>query len=178
MFEEIVSLLGGRVCEMLTLDDISTGASNDIERATSIAKSMVTKFGMSEKIGPILYGSDTNEVFLGHDLTTQRDYSEHTASLIDSEIKSIIDRAYERAKEILTEHMAEVVKVAELLLEKEKITGQEFNAIFESEQQDEASDLNLENPNNEENSADKGQHSGESESANSDSDSDDKTKAD
>jgi len=178
MFEEIVSLLGGRVCEMLTLDDISTGASNDIERATSIAKSMVTKFGMSEKIGPILYGSDTNEVFLGHDLTTQRDYSEHTASLIDSEIKSIIDRAYERAKEILTEHMAEVVKVAELLLEKEKITGQEFNAIFESEQQDEASDLNLENPNNEENSADKDQHSDESESVNSDSASDDKTKAD
>ena len=136
MFEEIVSLLGGRVCEMLTLDDISTGASNDIERATAIAKNMVTKYGMSDKIGPILYGSDTNEVFLGHDLTTQRDFSEHTASLIDSEIKSIIDRAYERAKEILTEHMAEVVKVAELLLEKEKITGQEFNAIFESDSKD------------------------------------------
>ena len=132
MFEEIVSLLGGRVSEKLYLDDISTGASNDIERASGIAREMVTKYGMSDRIGPILYGSDSNEVFLGKDLTTHRDYSEHVASLIDEEIKAIIDEAYRRAEQILTEHEREVRATAEALLEKEHLSGAEFAAIFDA----------------------------------------------
>ena len=131
MFEEIVSLLGGRVSEKLYLDDISTGASNDIQRASTIARQMVTKYGMSDRLGPILYGDDSNEVFLGRDFATQRDYSEHVAAMIDDEIKAIIDEAYRKAEEILKEHEAEVRATAEALLEKEHLTGAEFNAIFE-----------------------------------------------
>ena len=131
MFEEIVSLLGGRVSEKLYLDDISTGASNDIQRASAIARQMVTKYGMSDRIGPILYGNDSNEVFLGRDFATQRDYSEHVASMIDEEIKAIIDSAYAKAEEILTEHEAEVRATAEQLLAKDRLTGAEFAAIFE-----------------------------------------------
>ena len=131
MFEEIIMLLGGRVSEKLNLDDISTGASNDIERASSIAKKMVTKYGMSDKIGPIIYGSDSNEVFLGRDFATQRDYSESIASLIDNEIKKIIDNAYNKAEEILKTNHDKVVKVAEFLLKNEKMSGKDFNAIFE-----------------------------------------------
>ncbi len=131
MFEEIVSLLGGRVSEKLYLDDISTGASNDIQRATGIARQMVTKYGMSDKIGPILYGSENDEVFLGRDFATHRDYSEQVAAKIDEEIKNIIDEAYAKAEQILSEHAEEVRITAELLLEKEHLTGAEFNAIFE-----------------------------------------------
>ncbi len=131
MFEEIVSLLGGRVSEKLYLDDISTGASNDIQRATSIANAMVTRYGMSDKLGPILYGKDSNEVFLGYDLSTQKGYSEHIASIIDDEIKSIIDKAYELAEKILSEHALQVETVANILLEKEKISGEEFAAIMD-----------------------------------------------
>ncbi len=131
MFEEIVSLLGGRVSEKLYLDDISTGASNDIQRATGIARQMVTKYGMSDRIGPILYGSENDEVFLGRDFATQRDYSEQVAAMIDEEIKSIIDAAYAKAEQILSEHAEEVRITAELLLEKEHLTGAEFAAIFE-----------------------------------------------
>ncbi len=139
MFEEIVSLLGGRVSEKLYLDDISTGASNDIQRASGIAREMVTKYGMSDKIGPILYGSDSNEVFLGRDFATQRDYSEHVAAMIDEEIKAMIDSAYAKAEEILKEHEAEVRATAEALLEKDRLSGEEFAALFEpkaSQEQD------------------------------------------
>ena len=130
MEENIVSLLGGRVAEALILNDISTGASNDIERATGIARNMVTKYGMSEKLGAIMYGSDHGEVFLGRDLAQSKDYSEETAKLIDEETKKIIDTAYERAKNTLTEHIDKLHAVAKVLLEKEKIDGEEFDAIF------------------------------------------------
>ena len=131
MFEEIVSLLGGRVSEKLTLDDISTGASNDIQRATSIARAMVTRYGMSDKVGPILYGSDSSEVFLGYELGNKTDYSEHIAAIIDDEVKNIIESAYNKAEQILSEHIDKVKEVAERLLAKEKISGAEFNAIME-----------------------------------------------
>ncbi|MBQ8894410.1 MAG: ATP-dependent zinc metalloprotease FtsH [Clostridia bacterium] len=131
MFEEIVSLLGGRVSEKLYLDDISTGASNDIQRATSIARQMVTKYGMSDALGPILYGNESEEVFIGRDLASHRDYSEQVAAKIDDEVKRIIDEAYAKAEAILSEHAAEVRTTAELLLEKEHLSGAEFAAIFE-----------------------------------------------
>jgi cell division protease FtsH len=130
MFEEIVSLLGGRVSEKLTLDDISTGASNDIQRATSIAHAMVTRYGMSEKLGPVLYGKDSNEVFLGYDLSTKTGYSEHIAAIIDEEVKRIIDEAYAKAEQILTDNRDKLETVANILLEKEKISGEEFENIF------------------------------------------------
>lgn len=131
MLENIISLLGGRASEELVLGDISTGASNDIQRATQIAKAMVTKYGMSEKIGTISLGSDQGEVFLGRDWGQEKSYSEETAGIVDEEIKRIIDKAYENAKEILNEHRDKLDKVAEILVEKEKITGEEFDNIFE-----------------------------------------------
>ncbi len=130
MVENIVSLLGGRVAEQLVLNDISTGASNDIERATQIARSMVTKYGMSERIGTITLGSSQEEVFLGRDFAQAKEYSEETANLIDEEVKSIIDFAYKKAEEILKANMEKLTKVANVLLEKEKIDGDEFDEIF------------------------------------------------
>ena len=130
MEENIVSLLGGRVAEQLILNDISTGASNDIERASKIARDMVTKYGMSDRIGTIMYGSGQEEVFLGRDFAQSKDYSEETAGIIDEETKKIIDTAYERARNILTEHIDKLHAVAQVLLEKEKIDGEEFDAIF------------------------------------------------
>ncbi len=134
MVENIVSLLGGRVAEKLVLDDISTGASNDIERATGIARSMVTKYGMSERLGTVTLGSNQEEVFLGRDLAQGREYSEETAGLIDEEVKSIIDFAYRKAEELLKAHMEQLTAVANVLLEKEKIDGEEFDEIFGEEQ--------------------------------------------
>jgi len=131
MEESIVSLLGGRVAESLVLNDISTGASNDIERASKIAREMVTKYGMSEKLGTITFGSGQEEVFLGRDFTQTRNFSEETAGLIDEEVKRIIDKAYTTAREILSSNMDKLQIVAGLLLEKEKIDGDEFSAIFE-----------------------------------------------
>ncbi len=133
MLEEIVSLLGGRVAEQLMLDDISTGASNDIERATNIAKSMVTKYGMSDKLGARCFGDQNNEVFLGRDYGHTIDYSQDTAAKIDSEIKEIIDGCYKRCTDILTQYKDKLIQVAELLLEKEKIEGDEFDKLFEIE---------------------------------------------
>lgn len=130
MVENIVSLLGGRVAEQLVLNNISTGASNDIERATQIARSMVTKYGMSERIGTITLGSSQEEVFLGRDFAQAKEYSEETANLIDEEVKSIIDFAYKKAEEILKANMEKLTKVANVLLEKEKIDGDEFDEIF------------------------------------------------
>ena len=131
MEESIISLLGGRVAESLVLGDISTGASNDIERATKIARDMVTKYGMSDTLGTITFGSGQEEVFLGRDWTQTRNFSEETAAKIDVEVKKIIDKAYISAKEILANNMDKLHAVAGVLLEKEKITGEEFARIFE-----------------------------------------------
>ena len=131
MEESIVSLLGGRVAESLVLNDISTGASNDIDRASKIARDMVTKYGMSERIGTISFGSGQEEVFLGRDFTQTKNISEETASIIDEEVKRIIDKAYNTAREILSNNMDKLTAVAERLLEKEKIDGDEFETIFE-----------------------------------------------
>ncbi|MDR3552348.1 MAG: ATP-dependent zinc metalloprotease FtsH, partial [Clostridia bacterium] len=133
MLEEICALLGGRVAESITLDDISTGASNDIERATGIARKMVTKYGMSEKLGPIVFGSGHDEVFLGRDFAQTRNYSENIAAEIDSEIKSIVDSAYEKTKELLQNHMGKLTQVAEYLLQHEKMTGDIFEKILNNE---------------------------------------------
>ena len=130
MEESIVSLLGGRVAESIVLDDISTGASNDIERASKIARDMVTKYGMSDTLGTITFGSGQEEVFLGRDWTQTRNYSEETSAKIDEEVKKIIDNGYNKAKEILTMHSDKLHTVANLLLEKEKVDGEEFAAIF------------------------------------------------
>ena len=133
MEENIVSLLGGRVAEALILNDVSTGASNDIERATAIARNMVTKYGMSDRIGTLTLGSDQDQVFLGRDLAHAKTYSEETASVIDEEIKKIVDTAYAKAKQILTEHIDKLHAVAGILLEKEKIEADEFEQIFAGE---------------------------------------------
>ena len=131
MEENIVSLLGGRVAESLILNDISTGASNDIERASQIARNMVTKYGMSDRVGAIMFGGGQGEVFLGRDFAQTKDYSEETAGVIDEEVKKILDNAYNRARNILSEHVDKLHAVAEVLMEKEKIEGEEFDRIFE-----------------------------------------------
>ena len=130
MEENIVSLLGGRVAEQLVLGDISTGASNDIERATKIARSMVTKYGMSDVVGAIMFGSGQEEVFLGRDFTQHKNISEQTAAVIDAEVKNIIDTAYQRAVNILSQNMSKLHDVANVLIEKEKIDGEEFEEIM------------------------------------------------
>ncbi len=130
MLEQIVSLLGGRVAEQIVLNDISTGASNDIERATKIARAMVTKYGMSNKIGTIMLGTNQEEVFLGRDFSQGKEYSEETAGIIDEEVKAIIDNAYITAERILRANIDKLHAVAGVLLEKEKIDGEEFDAIF------------------------------------------------
>ncbi len=130
MKEHIVSLLGGRVAEQLVLDDISTGASSDIDRATKIARNMVMRYGMSEKLGPITFGASQDEVFLGKEMNNQRNYSESVAAEIDEEVKDIIMMAYNYAERLLKENIDKLHKVAQMLLEKEKITGDEFEAVF------------------------------------------------
>ena len=130
MIEQIISLLGGRASEDLMLDDISTGASNDIERATKIANAMVTKYGMSKRLGTMTLGSDQQEVFLGRDFAQEKTYSEETAGIIDEEMKRIIDSCYAKAIEILKANEDKLHAVAGVLLEKEKITGEEFENIF------------------------------------------------
>ena len=131
MFENIVTLLGGRVAEQLVLEDISTGASSDLQRATDTARSMVTRYGFSERLGPVVYGGDPGETFLGRDLGQGKGYSEAIASEIDNEIRDIVDEAYETARRILTEHMAELHKVAGVLIEREKISGADFNTLMQ-----------------------------------------------
>ncbi|WP_242863257.1 ATP-dependent zinc metalloprotease FtsH [Caloranaerobacter ferrireducens] len=133
MEETLVHLLGGRVAEKLVLDDISTGAQNDLERATKIARDMVTHYGMSEKLGPMTYGTDTDEVFLGRDLTRSRNYSEEVAAAIDREMRSIIDKAYHTAEDLLKENIDKLHRVAEALLEKETLDAKEFEEIFTME---------------------------------------------
>jgi len=130
MLDSLVSLLGGRVAEALVLGDISTGASNDIERATEIARNMVTRYGMSEKLGPIAFGGESRQVFLGKDYNTVRNYSESVAAQIDDEIENIIRNAYGRTESILTEHMDKLHIIAQKLYENEKMTGEEFASIM------------------------------------------------
>ena len=129
MLGNIVTLLGGRVAEQKVLDDISTGASNDLERATAIARSMVTRYGFSDKLGPVVYGSQS-EVFLGRDFTQSRNYSEQIATDIDVEIRNIVEECYDRCSTILDEHMDKLHEVAERLMAVEKIEGDEFQRIM------------------------------------------------
>lgn len=131
MLQDIMVSLGGRIAEEIIFDDITTGASQDIKQATSMAKSMVTKYGMSEKLGLICYGDDDDEVFIGRDLAHTRGYADETASAIDSEVKRIVSECYEKAKKIILEHRDVLDKSAALLLEKEKIGREEFEALFE-----------------------------------------------
>lgn len=131
--QDIIVLLGGRVAEKLILDDISTGASNDIGRATEIARNMVTRYGFSEKLGPIVYGHENQEVFLGRDYSQGKNYSENVAAEIDGEIREIIDTGYEKAKDILTENMSQLHVVATYLLEHEKIDGDDFTKLMKGE---------------------------------------------
>ena len=131
MQENIICLLGGRVAEQLILDDISTGASNDLERATQTARAMVTRYGFSDRLGPVVYGTDQNQTFLGRDLGQGRGYSEEVASEIDHEIRDIVDEAYEAARRILSEHLPELHKLAAALMEREKLSGEEFRTIME-----------------------------------------------
>ncbi len=130
MESRLVMLLGGRVAEALVLEDISTGAQNDIERATKIARSMVTHYGMSKKLGPMTYGTDDEEVFVGRDFGRARNYSENVASAIDQEMRDLIDTAYHKAETLLKENIEKLHRVAEALLEKETIDGKEFEELF------------------------------------------------
>ncbi len=130
MLQHIMVSLGGRIAEEITFDDITTGASQDIKQATSIAKSMVTKYGMSDQLGLICYGEDEEEVFLGRDFSHGRGYAENTASLIDKEVKDIVDNCYAKAKKIINEHKLVLEKCADILVEKEKIGQEEFEALF------------------------------------------------
>ena len=131
MLQNIMVSLGGRIAEELIFGDVTTGASQDIKQATAIARAMVTEYGMSEKVGMINYGGDENEVFIGRDLAHARSYGESVATAIDSEVKRIIDECYEKAKKIILEHENVLHKCCELLLEKEKISQDEFEALFE-----------------------------------------------
>ena len=135
MLDDIVVSLGGRVAEKLVLDDISTGASNDIQKATAVARNMVTKYGMSDKLGTVLYGSEhsSDEVFLGRDFSSGKNYSEKTAAEIDDEIRALIDSAYKRCAEILSAHADKLKFVAEFLLKYETMDGDQFRAAMEGE---------------------------------------------
>jgi len=133
MLNELCHLLGGRVAEAIVLGDISTGASNDLERATKIAHDMVVKYGMTDAVGPINY-SDSDEVFLGRDFTSKQNYSEELASKIDKEVRRILDEAYARTENILKEHRAELDRVANALLEMETLDKDQFEAIYSNTQ--------------------------------------------
>jgi len=133
MLEQICSLLGGRAAEQLTQDDVCTGASNDIDRATELARKMVTKFGMSDRLGLVSYGNDNNEVFLGRDFSSTPNYSEKTAAVIDEEIENVVMAQYSKCLEILKGAMPKLHETAKVLFEREKISGDDFRAIMEAE---------------------------------------------
>ena len=135
MMDHIILSLGGRVAEQIILDDISTGAASDIQKATSIARNMVTRYGMSEKLGTVLYGSEhsSDEVFLGRDFSSGKNYSEKTAADIDDEIRSIISSCYDKCKSILTEHVDKLHFIAEFLLKNESMDEEQFRAAMEME---------------------------------------------
>lgn len=130
MLEQLIHLLGGRVAEKLVLNDVSTGAQNDLEKATRLVRKMVTEYGMSEKLGPMTFGTSHDEVFIGKDLGRAKNYSEEVAAQIDKEIKHTIDNAYKKAEELLTKNIEKLHRVAKTLLEKEKLTGEEFEEVF------------------------------------------------
>ena len=130
MLDSLVSCLGGRTAEELCMDDVSTGASGDLQQATSLARNMITRYGMSDAIGMISLGSSRDEIFLGRDFASTQNYSEATAAKIDAEIRRFLDEAHQKAKQILTDHRSELCTVANTLIEKEKITGEEFYAIL------------------------------------------------
>ncbi|MDP4146468.1 MAG: ATP-dependent zinc metalloprotease FtsH [Bacillota bacterium] len=142
LLDEMVGLLGGRVAEKLIIGDISTGAKNDIDRASSIARKMVMEYGMSDELGTISFGTDNDEVFLGRDIGRSRNFSEEVASKIDAEVKNLIGTAYSRAETLLTENINKLHAVAKALLEKEKLEGDEFEEIFNNEQ-DNTNDLSF-----------------------------------
>ena len=133
MLDDIVVLLGGRVAEKVIIGDISTGASNDIERATDIARGMVTRYGMSDEIGPIMYGSSNHEVFLGKDYSNVRNYSEQIASDIDKEIRKIIGDSYNRCHDIIENNIEKLTVVAEYLIKNEKVDGETFLKLMKGE---------------------------------------------
>lgn len=143
MLEQIVSLLGGRVAEALMLSDISTGASNDLQRATSIAREMVTKYGMSAKLGPVTFDSD-GQVFIGRDYGQTKSYSEESAARIDQEVQDILSSCYRQCEEILKAHMEELRQVSDYLLEHETMSGKEFEAIMNHTATPAISDLSAE----------------------------------
>ena len=132
MLQNIIVSLGGRIAEELVFDDVTTGASQDIKQATQTARAMVTQYGFSDKLGLVNYGSDDDEVFIGRDLAHTKSYGENVASLIDAEVKDIIDDCYKKAKEIIVKHRRVLDDCAKLLIEKEKITGEEFDVLFEA----------------------------------------------
>ena len=138
MYEQIVALLGGRVAEALFLGDISVGASNDIDRATKLARDMVARYGMCEKLGTVSY-LDGGEVFIGRDYQTTKSYSEKVAGTIDDEVKALIDKAYDHCKQILTDNAEKLHQVVQFLLEKESMTGEQFEEIMKGEEVTEAS---------------------------------------
>ena len=133
MLETIIMALGGRVAEELIMDDISTGASNDLERVTNIARAMVTKYGMSEKMGPMVYGDSDDEVFLGNSITTKKNYSEEIAYEIDKEVREIVENAYAQCKRILNENMDKLHYVAKGLLLYETLDADQFIQAFNEE---------------------------------------------
>ena len=130
MEEEIAALLGGRVAESLFLSDISTGASNDIQRASSMARKMVMTYGMSEKLGPVSFDSGHDEVFIGRSMAQAKAYSEEVAARIDTEVKEIIDTAYRRCEEVLKRHREKMEAVAAYLLEHETMSGEDFASVM------------------------------------------------
>lgn len=152
MYENIVTLLGGRVAEKLILDDISTGASNDLERATSIARNMVTRYGFSEKLGPMVYGNDQSEVFLGRDFNSNRNYSENVAAEIDAEMREIIEGGYQKSKDILEEHMDQLHLLAKYLMKFEKIDSDDFEILMKGEMEPKVFENSPEDTKTEENS--------------------------
>ncbi|MGN1187093.1 MAG: cell division protein FtsH, partial [Lachnospiraceae bacterium] len=132
MLHNIIVSLGGRIAEELVFDDVTTGASQDIKQATQIARAMVTQYGFSDKLGLVNYGSDDDEVFIGRDLAHTKSYGENIASVIDAEVKRIIDECYAKAKSIILNHRKVLDSCADMLIEREKISGEEFNTLFEA----------------------------------------------
>jgi cell division protease FtsH len=132
LFEDIVALLGGRAAESLVLGDISTGASNDLDRATATARSMVARYGMSEKLGSVVYDDHKGEVFIGRSMAAAKPYSEQVAADIDAEVKALIDRAYGQCLELLKSHRAQLEEVAQYLLQHETMEGETFEQVFRS----------------------------------------------
>ena len=133
MHEKIIVLLGGRVAEKLIMDDISTGASNDLERATQMARSMITRYGFSERLGPVVYGNDESEPFLGRDFNSTPNYSNEVAAEIDAEIRNFVEQGYAKAEEILRTHIDQLHTVAQFLIKFEKIEAPEFEKLMKGE---------------------------------------------